>query len=123
MASAGKEAEWLRNMLLEVDLWPQPMPPVTIYCDSEATMSSAFSNIYNGKSRHISLRHDYVRELISNGIITITYVKSSSNMSDPLTKALPRDKVWETTSCMGLKRNPIDIDNGNPTSNNQTDYY
>ena len=106
LASAGKEAEWIRNMLLEIDLWPQPMPPITIHCDSEATMSNAFSNVYNGKSRHISLRHDYIRELISNGTLTISYIKSAKNLSDPLTKALPRDKVWETTSGMGLKYNP-----------------
>ena len=47
LASAGKEAEWLRNMLLEFELWPQPMPPISIHCDSEATMSSAYNNVYN----------------------------------------------------------------------------
>ena len=93
LAAAGKEAKWLRNMLFEIELWPQPMPPLSLHCDSEATMSSAFNNIYNGKSRHISLRHDYIRELISSGTITITYVKSAENLADPLTKALPRDKV------------------------------
>jgi hypothetical protein len=61
LASAGKEAEWLRNLLYDVELWPQPMSAISIYCDSQATMSNAYSKIYNGKSRHISLRHEYVR--------------------------------------------------------------
>uniref|UniRef100_A0A2N9HK96 CCHC-type domain-containing protein n=1 Tax=Fagus sylvatica TaxID=28930 RepID=A0A2N9HK96_FAGSY len=91
LASAGKEAEWLRNMFYDIELWPQPMPAISIYCDSQATMSKAYSKIYNGKSRHISLRHEYVRQLIEDGVISIVYVKSSSNLADPFTKGLSRD--------------------------------
>jgi len=93
IAAAGKEAEWLRNMLFDIKLWPQPMSAISLYCDSEATMSRAYSNIYNGKSRHISIRHENIRELIINGIITIFYVKSVNNLADPLTKGLSRDMV------------------------------
>ena len=98
LASAGKEVEWLRNMLLEFKLWPQPMPPISIHCDSEATMSSAYNNVYNGKSRHISLRHDYVRELISSGTITLLYIKSADNLADHLTKSL-----YQETKCRGQR--------------------
>jgi hypothetical protein len=38
IAVAGKEAEWLRNMLFDIKLWPQPMSAISLYCDSEATM-------------------------------------------------------------------------------------
>ena len=54
LAYAGKEVEWLRNLLLDIELWPQPMPPISLHCDSEATMSRAYSKIYNSKSRHIT---------------------------------------------------------------------
>uniref|UniRef100_A0A2N9HBR3 CCHC-type domain-containing protein n=1 Tax=Fagus sylvatica TaxID=28930 RepID=A0A2N9HBR3_FAGSY len=87
----GGEAEWLRNMLYDIELWPQPMSAISIYCDSQATMSKAYSKIYNGKSRHISLRHEYVRQLIEDGVISIVYVKSSGNLADPFTKGLSRD--------------------------------
>ena len=103
LAAAGKEAEWLRNMLLDIKLWPQPMPAISLYCDSQATMSKAFSKMYNGKSRHISLRHEYVRQLISDGIISIIYVKSCNNLADPFTKALPRDVDKKTSTGLGLK--------------------
>jgi len=59
------------NMLLDINLWPQPMSAIFLHCDSEVTMSRAYSKVYNGKSRHISLRHEYVRQLILDGIITI----------------------------------------------------
>ena len=49
LAATGKEAEWLTNLLLDINLWPQPMPAVSLHCDSKATMSWAFRKIYNGK--------------------------------------------------------------------------
>ncbi len=103
LGAACKEAEWLRNMLWDIDLWPKPMGPMTLYCDSEATMARAYNKCYNGKSRHISLRHEYVRQLIVDGIVTILYVWMCNNLADPFTKGLSRDLVNRTSRRMGLK--------------------
>ena len=103
LASRSKEAEWLRNLLLEILVWPKPVAPVSLRCDSQATLSRTYNQIYNGKSKHIGLRHSYVRQLIIDGVITINYVKSSENLADPLTKGLARDLVWKTSKGMGLK--------------------
>ncbi|GJW55704.1 hypothetical protein Tco_0099789 [Tanacetum coccineum] len=40
---AGKKAEWLRNMLLDIELWPQPMPAISLHCDSQSTLSRAYN--------------------------------------------------------------------------------
>ena len=103
LAACGKEAEWIRNLLLDIKLWPSPMPPISINCDSQNTMSNAYKRTYNGQSRHISLRHGYVKQLLENGTLTIVYVRSCKNLADPFTKPLSREVV-KTTSCeMGLK--------------------
>nr|GFD09190.1 zinc finger, CCHC-type [Tanacetum cinerariifolium] len=36
LAAAGKKAKWLRNMLLDIELWPQPMSAVSLHCDSQS---------------------------------------------------------------------------------------
>ncbi|KAF3662489.1 putative cytosolic sulfotransferase 5-like isoform 2 [Capsicum annuum] len=59
--------------------------------------------MYNGKSRHIRWRHNTVRELLSSGIITVDYVKSKDNVSDPLTKGLSREGVERTSKGMSLR--------------------
>jgi hypothetical protein len=61
IAVAGKEVKWLRNMFFDIKLWPHPMSAISLYCDSEATMSRAYNNIYNGKSRHKHLTWIYSR--------------------------------------------------------------
>ena len=88
LASTSKEAEWLRGLIHEIPLWSKPVAPISIHCDSEATLARAYSHVYNGKSRHIGLRHSYVRDLISNGVITVDFVRSNQNLADPLTKGL-----------------------------------
>ncbi|GJX23446.1 hypothetical protein Tco_0227891 [Tanacetum coccineum] len=76
LAAAGKEAEWLKNLLLEILLWSKPIAPISIRCDSAATLAKAYSQIYNGKSRHVGVRHNMIRELIKNGVVSIEFVRS-----------------------------------------------
>ena len=46
LAAECKEVEWLRDLLFDIELWPQPMPSISLYCDNEATLSSAYSKVY-----------------------------------------------------------------------------
>ena len=78
------------------------MAPICIHCDSQAVIGCVRSIIYNGKSRHIRRRHNSVRQLLSSGIITIDYVNSKDNVSDPLTKGLNREGVEKSSTGMGL---------------------
>jgi hypothetical protein len=103
LAAAGKEAEWLRNLVYEIPIWPKPISPISIRCDSTATLAKAYSQIYNGKSRHLGVRHSMIRELIMNGVISIEFVRSQQNLADHLTKGLARDLVKKSVIGMGLK--------------------
>ena len=103
LAAASKEAEWLRNMLLDIELWPQPIPAISVYYNSEVTLSRAYNKMYNGKSRHIGLTHDCIRQLIEAGTISIFYARSNNNLADPLTKAMSQDMVGLTSIGMELK--------------------
>ncbi|CAL9011582.1 unnamed protein product [Prunus brigantina] len=100
---AAEEAEWLRNFLEEIPMWPKPMTAICIHCDSMTAQARAKSGVYNGKSRHIRRRHNTIRQLLSNGIISIDYVKSKENIADPLTKGLPREQIKFTSRGIGLK--------------------
>ncbi|GJV38490.1 zinc finger, CCHC-type containing protein [Tanacetum coccineum] len=107
LAAAGKEAEWLKNLLLEIPLWVKPMAPISIRYDSAATLAKAYSQMYNGKSRHLGVRHNMIRKLITNGVISIEFVRSQQNLADHLTKGLARDLVIKSAKGMGLKSNQV----------------
>nr|GEW86899.1 zinc finger, CCHC-type [Tanacetum cinerariifolium] len=82
LAAAGKEAEWLRNLIHEIPIWSKPIAPISIRCDSATTMARTYSQIYNGKSRHLGVRHSIVRELIRNDAISIEFVRTQHNLAD-----------------------------------------
>ncbi|GKA20617.1 zinc finger, CCHC-type containing protein [Tanacetum coccineum] len=107
LAAVGKEAKWLRNLILEILLWSKPITLISILCDSAATLAKDYSQMYNGKSRHLNVKHSMIRELIMNGVISIEFVRSQQNLVDHLTKGLARDMVLKSAEMMGLKPNVV----------------
>ncbi|GKA61956.1 hypothetical protein Tco_0761475 [Tanacetum coccineum] len=70
-----------------------------------ATLAKAYSQMYNGKSRHLGVRHSMIRELITNRLISIEFVRSQQNLVDHLIKGLARDLVIK--SAEGIRLNEL----------------
>ena len=104
----GSEAEWLRNFLVSIPLGTKPTPSVSIHCDSQSAIAIAKNTSYNGKNRHVRLRHNVVKQLQKYGTISIDYAKSEVNLADPLTKPLGMKLICGTSRGMGL--GPIEND-------------
>ncbi|GJY08183.1 zinc finger, CCHC-type containing protein [Tanacetum coccineum] len=68
-----------------------------------AMLAKAYIQMYNGKSRHLGVRHSMIRELITNGVISIEFVRSQQNLAHHLTKGLARDLVIKPVKGMRLK--------------------
>ena len=98
----GSEAEWLRSLLIDILLYINSSASVCIHCDCQAAIARVKSKIYNGKSRHIRLRHKIVRQLIDNGVMSLDFVWLERSLVDPLTKPLARRLVNETLRGIGL---------------------
>ena len=91
LESTGKEAECLRNFLLGIPLGMQPASLVSMQC--QAVISISKNKTFNGKNRHIRRRHEVVKQLLIDEIISIDYVKSEVNLANPLTKHLGRKLI------------------------------
>lgn len=57
---ASVEAEWLRNLLVNIP------SSVSIHCDNQVAIAKAKNKTYNGKNRHIHLKHNIVKKLYPN---------------------------------------------------------
>nr|GEW36335.1 zinc finger, CCHC-type [Tanacetum cinerariifolium] len=78
----------------------KPMEPISIHCDSAATLAKNYNQIYNEMSRHLCVRYSLIRELITNGVVSIKFVRSHQNLADHLAKGLARDLVIKSTEGM-----------------------
>ena len=83
-------------MLIDIPLWSKPIPPLTIYCDNQAAIFRTLSDCYNGKSRQVRLKHNHVRRLLEEGVISLQYVKSRF-------KGSGKELVVETCNGIGVK--------------------
>ena len=84
-------------------LWSKPIPPLNIYCDNQDAIFWASSDCYDGNSRQVRLKHNHVRRLVEEGVISLQYLKSRFNFADPLSKELGKDLMVETCNGMGIE--------------------
>ena len=115
LEKASSEAEWLRNLLADIPLWTRPTMSVFMCCDSQAAIAKVKSKIFNGKNKHICLRHNIVLHLLETGVISLEFVMSKLNLANPLTKPLNKKLVEETSRGMGLIPITEVKSGGNPT--------
>ena len=57
---AGQEAKLIKSLLEDVPLWGASVH-MFIQCGSQVDICIAKNSVYNGKSRHICLRHAAVK--------------------------------------------------------------
>ncbi|KAH1082828.1 hypothetical protein J1N35_022589, partial [Gossypium stocksii] len=95
-----QEVKWLRNLLAKIPIWEKPVPLVSLLCDSQVTTCVANNQSYNGKKRHIRIRHESVRHLIKNKVLALEYMRSKRNIVDPLTKGLRTKMVLDASNGM-----------------------
>ena len=91
LSSAAKELVWLRSLL--GDFMMDVKGPTPIYEDNQATISIANGRGISGRTKHIDVRHFYVREQVENRQLEIVYCASSMQLADLLTKAVPAEKL------------------------------
>jgi len=90
LSATTKEAIWLKMFIEELKLSEWIKSPYTIYCDNKASINFATNRIEKSKTKHIAISYHNMREAIEEGLIILTYVPSTENQADILTKKLRR---------------------------------
>ena len=87
---------------------------MAIHCESNSALVRAYSKVYNGKTRHISLTHDLVKKLITKGVITFDCVNTKFNLADNFKKVLPRNSI--DYASIGIELCPINTNDRTQTN-------
>jgi hypothetical protein len=61
--------------------------PVKILCDNQGTLHIADHSTNHNRTKHIDIQHFFVREYIRNKSVFVSYINTSDNLADILTKA------------------------------------
>ena len=98
--SATCQAIWLRRVLAE--LQQEQEGPTEIFCDNKATISMTRNPTFHSRTKHIELRHHFIRDLVANEEIVLKYCSTNEQLADILTKTLSKEKFCYFRGLLGV---------------------
>ncbi|GJR55018.1 retrovirus-related pol polyprotein from transposon TNT 1-94 [Tanacetum coccineum] len=98
--SAGKacqQALWMKQALIDYDVRLDDVP---IMCDNKGAIDLSKNPVQHSRTKHIEIRHHFLRDNVQKGHISIKKVPSVDNIAGILIKLLKRESF--NYLCLGL---------------------
>ncbi|GKE05536.1 hypothetical protein Tco_1397554 [Tanacetum coccineum] len=89
--STGKvcqQALWMKQPLIDYDIRLDNIP---IMCDNKGAIDLSKNPVQHSRTKHIEIRHHFLRDNVQKGNISIEKVASEDNIADIFTKPLKRE--------------------------------
>ncbi|KPJ11482.1 Retrovirus-related Pol polyprotein from transposon TNT 1-94 [Papilio machaon] len=100
LCEGAKEAQFIRSFVYEC---LGTYLSVTLYNDSQSAQKICNSQINHSRSKHIDIRHHYVKQIVKDKIVKLEYLATEYMPADVLTKCLSKDKHSNCISHLGLQ--------------------
>jgi hypothetical protein len=101
MAEAVKEALSIQHILQEI--YPDLVSTIPLLCDNQSAIALAKDNKFHQRTKHIALRYLFIRGSINEDEISLSYIPSTDNIADIMTKAIPRPQFKYLRNRLGLR--------------------
>ena len=60
---------------------------ITLFCDNLSAINISKNPIQHSRTKHIDIRHHFIRELVEDKVITIEHVSTENQLADIFTKS------------------------------------
>jgi hypothetical protein len=84
-----KDLLWLRNFLAELGF--AQSGPSLLYEDNQACVAMVNNHVVTGRNRHFCVKMAWLRQQVSDGVVSLVFVASRNNLADIMTKILSPD--------------------------------
>jgi hypothetical protein len=88
-AETAREAVWLFTLISEISMAVLPLP-IRLNEDNQGAIALAKNPVGHGRNKHIDIRHHFLRDLVNEGKIVMTYIPTADQLADIFTKPLGR---------------------------------
>jgi hypothetical protein len=86
LSMCTQEVIWVRAMMKDLG-YEQPLA-TQVWEDNQGAIALANNTGYNARTKHVDIRHHFIREKVAGGDIKINYMETQQQLADILTKAL-----------------------------------
>ena len=100
MASRICELLWLRKIMMELRLPFET--PVKLYCDNKATINIANNPMQHDRTKHVEIGRHFIKEKREGGDIYMSFIPTSQQVADILTKGLFKPNFDALVNKLGL---------------------
>ena len=76
--------------------------PISLFCDNQGAIILSKDSTFHMRTKHIDTRFHFVREIINNDILSISYCPTNEMIADIFTKALSRFKFEKFRTLLGI---------------------
>jgi hypothetical protein len=78
------------------------MNQVLLLCDNESAIKIAYSPCEYSRTKHIDIRHHFLRDHAIKGDIVISHVRTNKQLADIFTKTLDEKRFRELSSELNI---------------------
>ena len=75
---------------------------IPIRCDNTSAICLTKNPILHSRTKHIDVKHHFIREHVENNDICLEYVKSEDQIADIFTKPLSTESFFKIRKEMGM---------------------
>ena len=75
---------------------------MTLFCDNMSAINISKNPVQHSRTKHIDIRHHYIRDLIEDKVITLEHVATEEQIADIFTKALDANQFEKLRSKLGI---------------------
>ena len=76
--------------------------PLLIHCDNKSAINISKNPVLHSRTKHIMIRHHFIRELVEEKLVVIDYVKTEFQLADIFTKPLDFNRFIQLRSAIGV---------------------
>ena len=96
MAQGVCELLWLQKILEELNL--SDKEALSLFCDNKAAISIAQNLVQHDRTKHIEIDRHFIKEKLTEGILSLHHVTSDKQLADVFTKGLCH-RTYHTLVC------------------------
>ncbi|KAH9796155.1 retrovirus-related pol polyprotein from transposon RE1 [Citrus sinensis] len=93
------ELLWLKLLLGELKI--ADIQPMKLYCDNKAAIDISHNPVHHDRTKHVEVDRHFIKEKIE-GVISMTYVPTSQQTADLLTKGLVKPVFEKLVDKLGM---------------------
>ncbi|GJV25822.1 putative ribonuclease H-like domain-containing protein [Tanacetum coccineum] len=99
-ASCCGQVLWIQNQMLDYGF---NFMNTKIYIDNESTICIVKNPVYHSKTKHIAIRHHFIRDAYEKKLIQVLKIHTNDNVADLLTKAFDVSRFQFLVVSIGMK--------------------